>query len=112
MPGAYVVELTEGAERDLEALHAYVAEHRSIAEADALLDDLMVKVELLEQYPDRGNVPKELDALGMRDFRQILLLPYRLIYRVIGNMVFILVIADGRRDMTALLEQRLLGRSL
>jgi toxin ParE1/3/4 len=112
MPDRYVVELTEGAEQDLETLHAYVAEHRSGEEADTLLDNLLAKIELLEHYPDRGNVPKELDALGMREFRQILLSPYRLIYRVVDDRVFIMVIVDGRRDMAALLEQRLLGRSM
>lgn len=48
----------------------------------------------------------------MREFRQILLSPYRLINRVMEDRVFILEIADRRRDMTALLEQGLLGRSL
>ena len=47
--------------------------------------------------------------LGIRDFRQILLPPYRLIYRVMDGTVFILLIADGRRDVQALLERRLLS---
>lgn len=54
--------------------------------------------------------PKELDALGIREFRKILMPPYRLIYRVVGATVFIIVIADGRRDMQTLLEHRLLNR--
>lgn len=32
-----------------------------------------------------------------------------MIYRVIGRQVFIYLIADGRRDMQALLQRRLLG---
>jgi toxin ParE1/3/4 len=54
-------------------------------------------------------VPKELDALGIREFRQILVESYRLIYRLSGKIVFVMVIADGRRDMQALLERRLLS---
>jgi toxin ParE1/3/4 len=53
-------------------------------------------------------VPQELQALGISDFRQLLLAPYRLIYRVAGDTVYVFVIADGRRDMQALLERRLL----
>ena len=34
--------------------------------------------------------------------------PYRIIYRVMGDGVYVLVIADGRRDMRALLQRRLL----
>jgi toxin ParE1/3/4 len=35
--------------------------------------------------------------------------PYRLIYRLVNDTVFNMVKADGRRDMQALLERRLLG---
>jgi toxin ParE1/3/4 len=69
---------------------------------------LLDTIGTLERFPMRGNVPGELEALGVADYRQILLAPYRLIYRVIDATVFIVVIADGRRDMQTLLEQRLL----
>lgn len=103
------VQLTAGAQSDLVALHDYVRGSRSVAEANALLDRLLGAVSTLEQFPDRGAVPRELDALGIREFRQILVAPYRLIYRVVAVTVYVLVIADGRRDMQALLERRLLG---
>ena len=35
-------------------------------------------------------------------------MPYRIIYRESEDDVYVLVIADGRRDMRALLERRLL----
>ncbi|GAJ29280.1 type II toxin-antitoxin system RelE/ParE family toxin [Acidomonas methanolica] len=104
------VELTEGAEHDLEEIHAYLAENRSPDDADALLDEFVGAIESLENFPLRGAVPKELDALGIREFRQILLRQFRLIYRTTSSTVFIMVIADGRRDMQSLLERRLLGR--
>ena len=104
------VELTQGAEDDLEAIYDYLAEHRGTDDAEALLETLLERIVTLERYPLRGSVPKELEALGIREFRQILLHHYRLIYRLVGSKVFILVIADGRRDMQALLERRLLGR--
>jgi toxin ParE1/3/4 len=108
----FEVQLTAGATNDLETIHAYLAERRSIEDADRLLDEFTGAIRTLERFPLRGAIPKELDALGVREFRQILLQPYRLIYHVAGNKVFILIIADGRRDMQALLERRLLGRSM
>lgn len=103
------VRLTRAAEIDLEALHGYMKDNRSGERADALLDQLLAAIETLETFPLRGSVPKEIDALGIREFRQILVEPYRLIYRVGVNTVFVMVIADGRRDMQALLERRLLA---
>ncbi|EJL29491.1 type II toxin-antitoxin system RelE/ParE family toxin [Novosphingobium sp. AP12] len=106
----FVVELTQGAEDDLEEIHGYLTAARGLDDADALLDELLRSVETLEQFPDRGAIPNELQDLGMREFRQILLRHYRLIYRVFERRVVILIIADGRRDMQTLLERRLLGR--
>jgi toxin ParE1/3/4 len=110
MAADYEVRLARGAEDDLERLYDYLSAHRSVAEAEALLDALLLTIATLERFPARGAVPKELAALGMGEFRQILLPPYRLIYRIAGRIVLVSVIADGRRDMQALLEQRLLGR--
>jgi len=106
----FEVELTQGAEDDLEAIHRYLAGHRSPSTAETLLDAFLERIATLEPQPERGSVPAEFEALGIREFRQILLDPYRLIYRVLDGKVFILVVADGRRDMQALLERRLLGR--
>jgi toxin ParE1/3/4 len=106
----FAVELTQGAQDDLEAIHAWLAENRSPDDANALLDRLLEVIDTLERFPLRGSVPKELEALGIAEFRQLLLAPYRLIYRAAGDTAYLLVIADGRRDMQALLERRLLQR--
>lgn len=58
--------------------------------------------------PERGSYPKELLRLGVREFREIILKPYRIVYRVRGESIYIYLIADGRRDMRTLLSRRLL----
>jgi toxin ParE1/3/4 len=50
----------------------------------------------------------ELQAVGIADYRQIFVKPYRIIYRVTGQRVLIYVVADGRRDFQTLLARRLL----
>jgi toxin ParE1/3/4 len=72
-----------------------------------VLDRFDEVVESLADHPQRGNCPKELVALGMRDYRQVFFKPYRVIYRVVGQRVYIYVVADGRRDMQTLLAMRL-----
>ena len=105
----YDVLLTEGAEQDLESIYDYIAEFDCKANADYVLDRLLEVVESLTAFPERGAYPKELAALGIRDYRQTVFKPYRVIYRVIGQRVSIHVLADGRRDMQSLLARRLLG---
>ena len=89
----------------------FVAAHDSAGRASALLDRLLTTAQSLATAPHRGNVPRELQALGMRDYRQALFKPYRLIYLIPEQprpTVFIAVISDGRRDMESLLMRRLL----
>lgn len=109
MPARYEVLLTEGAERDLESIYDYIAEFDSPTNADHVLDRLAKTLESLTTLPERGSHPKELLALGIREYRQALFKPYRLIYRVGGKRVFVYLIVDGRRDMQSLLARRLLG---
>jgi toxin ParE1/3/4 len=105
----YEVLITQGAERDLEDIYDHIAEFDSPEKADYVLSRLLEVAERLATFPDRGPHPKELQALGIREFRQTHFKPYRLIYRVAGKRVFIYLIADGRREMQSLLAGRLLG---
>ncbi len=108
-PTKYEVLLTQGAEHDLESIHDYIAEYDCVANADHVLDRLLKVVQGLAQFPERGNYPKELAALGIKEYRQVAFKPYRAIYRVIGGQVVIYLIVDGRRDMQSVLARRLLG---
>lgn len=108
-PERHAVLLTRGAENDLEGLHGHLAEFGDPASADRLLDQLMSIVQSLEQSPERGTYPKELLALGIKAYRQVLFKPWRLIYRVEGGAVYVVLVVDGRRDLQSVLAERLLG---
>lgn len=104
----YEVLLTRGAEQDLESIQDYISEFDCVANASLVLDRLMEAVEGLAQFPERGSYPKELAALGIREYRQTTFKPYRMIYRVAGRQVIIYLIVDGRRDVQSVLARRLL----
>ena len=103
------VLLTEDAERDLEEIHSGLLERRSPEQAEKLLSEVLRIADSLSILPDRGSCPQELSWLGVREFKQVMLPPYRLIYRRFESRVVIVLIADGRQDMQSLLERRLLG---
>jgi toxin ParE1/3/4 len=107
--GRFEVLLTEGAEQDIEAIHDYISEFDCVAHANHVLDQLMHVAESLSRFPERGGYPKELVALGIKEYRQKFFKPYRVIYRIAGSQVVIYLIADGRRDMQSVLAKRLLG---
>ncbi len=62
----------------------------------------------LAEHPYRGSYPRDLLDIGIRKYREVFFKPYRIVYRTVGATVYVLVIADGRRDMRSLLQRRLL----
>lgn len=104
----FLVQLTDDAARDLEEVCSYIAEHDTPRSADLVLDQVEKAICSRTEFPQRGTYPRELLKFGVREFREIFFKPYRIIYRVKENDVYVLVIADGRRDMHTLLQRRLL----
>jgi toxin ParE1/3/4 len=105
----YEVLLTHDAARDLGDIYDYIAAHDSPQKADYVLNKIEQAFTRLSDSPHRGAYPDELLALGIREYREVFFKPYRVIYRVIGDKVYVMLISDGRRDMGALLERRMLG---
>ena len=104
----FTVLLTDDAVRDLEDIYDYIGRHDGRGKADHVLNRIEKGFTSLAENPHRGAYPNELIALGLRDFRQVFFNPYRIICRIIEINVYVLLIADGRRDMQTLLQRRLL----
>ena len=104
---SFEVLLTRDAERDLEEIYDYIATHDSAGNANRVLDRIDKALRALSTFPARGAHPKELLVLGIRDYRQTCFKPYRLIYRIADQRVYVYLIVDGRRDMQSLLARRL-----
>jgi toxin ParE1/3/4 len=104
----YRVRIIEDAEQDLTDIHTYIARHDSPANADYVLNELETLCLRLAELPLRGHVPPELDRIGVTAYREVHFKPYRVIYQIMGQDVFIHCVLDGRRDLQSLLERRLL----
>lgn len=102
------VWFTDDAASDLAEIVDYIEQHDLPGKAGHVLDEIEKACGALAQNPKRGGYPGELLELGIREYRQLHFKPYRIIYRVIGERVYVLLIADGRRDMQQLLQRRLL----
>jgi len=105
----FAVLLTEDAGQDLADLYDYISRHDAPEKADYVLTQIEKAFSGLSESPERGAYPKELLAVGIRENREIFFKPYRIIYRILQKKVYMLLIADGRRDKQTLLQRRLLG---
>jgi len=64
---------------------------------------LEVAVNNFAEFPDMGSIPRELLSLGIRQYRQVIEKPYRIIYETFADKIVVHAILEGRCDMQSLL---------
>ena len=103
----YEVFLTHEAEDDMFQIYTFISENDSEQNANYVFDALKKTCLNLTRFPDRGHFPPELQRINVFNYKEIHYKPYRIIYQVIENKVYIHCIFDGRRDLQEVLESRL-----
>lgn len=102
------VLVTSNAAQDLEDVLNYVEEHESLERADALYEKLKAAILGLGAMPNRGRIVPELREVGVREYREVLIKPYRILYFTEAKRVFVFAVFDGRRSLDELLQRRVL----
>jgi toxin ParE1/3/4 len=105
---SYAVEYTPGARQDLLKIYRYIKTAGSPEAAKRMYDQLSKAYSSLSQNPERGKVPSEIEDLSELLCRQIVTKNYRIIYQIIGKVVIIHGIIDGRRTIREVMRQRFL----
>ena len=105
---SFQIFLTDNAAYDLESIYNYIEAHDAFERANYVLDNIKETISNLADNPERGAYPKELLTIGIQEYREIYFKSYRIIYQINSQSVFVMLIADGRREMQFLLLQRLL----
>lgn len=106
MAHTYQVLWAEVASRDLEEILEYIA-HDSQAEALRQFNKIQASALRLKSFPERGRVVPELKWQGISMYRELILSPWRLIYRISGKTVYVFCFLDSRRNVEDLLLERL-----
>ena len=98
----------ETAENDLLKIIEYIAED-SPSTALKILDKIKKQVTELAAFPERCRVVPELYDHGINIYREMVIDPWRILYRISGSKVFVLSVLDSRRNIEDLLLKRLTG---
>ena len=89
------LEWSDPAVADLANIHDHLA--RDSAEyADAVSEQLIVSVERLKSFPESGRLVPE--ATGLKHVRELIVSPYRIIYRLRKQAVQVLLIVHAPRE--------------
>jgi len=74
----------------------------------SIYERIMTRVVTLVAHPRRGRIVPELKDFGVMEYRELIASPYRIFYRIAGQVVSLLGVLDGRRE----LEEMLVNRAL
>ena len=91
---------------DLLRIIKYIALD-SPANAGKVLKTIKSRAAALHLSPQRGRVVPELQHQGIAQYRELVIAPWRLIYRITDDTVLVLSVLDGRRNVEDLLLTRL-----
>lgn len=105
--------------KSFEILWAAVAENDLLGIVDLVAEDnpgiardILYKIKSstakLDRSPGRGRIVPELLKQGLSRYREILIKPWRVIYRIEETKVYVVSVIDGRRNVEDVLLSRLL----
>lgn len=92
---------------DVEDIVAYLAAE-SVSAAEAFVNQLEKSIERLKNHERIGRLVPELEKHNVSTYREIVISPWRIFYKIEQGTVSILAVIDGRRNIQDILLRRLM----
>lgn len=105
MSRKYQVAWAASAQRDLKQIVEYIAID-SPDNASQILKKIKQKASDLYTMPDRGRIVPELKDQGIQTYRELIVVPWRIIYKISNATVFVLSVIDSRRNVEDILLEK------
>lgn len=99
---------TQSAVQDLNAIITYISENNP-ENAQRIFAGLRQECERLQDFATAGRIVPELKKQNILLYRELVIVPWRVIYRVTDNIIYILAVFDGRRNLYDVLLTRILN---
>jgi plasmid stabilization system protein ParE len=107
MPEHYQVVWTDIAEKDVEEIVGFIADD-SPQSAWQIFLKLRRAANTLHRSPLRCRIVPELRWRGILIYRELIVRPYRIIFKIAEDGILILGVFDGRRNLDDVIFERLL----
>jgi len=104
----YNVFWTQTAQNDLISIYNYLSMNESEKVALDVFERIKKKALTLTALPARGRQIPELSSQNIEGYRELIDNPWRIVYRISENNVYILSVIDGRRSFENILLSRIL----
>ncbi|MCI5149733.1 MAG: type II toxin-antitoxin system RelE/ParE family toxin [Candidatus Electrothrix sp. MAN1_4] len=105
MTKRYEVIWTKTAENDLLKIIEYIAQNNP-ANSIRVLKKIKKQTEDLYHSPKRCRIVPELYDQGISQYREMIITPWRIMYRISDDTVYVLSVLDSRRNIEDILLKR------
>ena len=106
-PKKYFVNVSKSAKNDLREIIRFIEKNNPM-NALNILKRIEDRIKSLENFPERGGYVPELLKQNIKDYRQLIESPWKIIYKIDNDIVNILIIIDSRRNSQDLLVEKLI----
>jgi addiction module RelE/StbE family toxin len=103
----FTVNINKTAKNDLREIIKYIPKNNPM-NAVKVLKKIEDRINSLNRFPERGGYVPELLKNNIKDYRQLIESPWRIIYKIDENIVNVLIIIDSRRNTQDVLIERLI----
>ncbi|MBN2436525.1 MAG: type II toxin-antitoxin system RelE/ParE family toxin [Spirochaetes bacterium] len=103
----YEVQWTSTAQSDVRNILSFII-NDGISRSKQLLNQLRDRGNKLKTNPGQGRIVPELAENNIYTYREVFHKPWRIIYRIDNNRVYIVSVIDGRRNIEDILLRRIL----
>lgn len=111
MPKKYNVLWTESAESDLINIIEFISLNNPLNAKEIFLK-FKTSASKLYLLPKRGRIVPELKEQGITIYRELVIKPWRVIYKIENKSVYILSVIDSRRNIEDILLSRFINKDL
>ncbi|MCL2231693.1 MAG: type II toxin-antitoxin system RelE/ParE family toxin [Treponema sp.] len=105
----FTVNVNKTAKNDLREIIGYISLSNPM-NALNVLKRIQDRINSLEHFPEKGGYVPELLNHNIKDYRQLIESPWRIIYKIDKNIVNVLLLIDSRRNTQDILVEKLLGK--
>jgi len=103
----FTLNVNKTAKNDLREIIKYISKNNPM-NALKILEKIEDRINSLKHFPERGGYVPELLKNNIKDYRQLIESPWRIIYKIDNDIVNVLIIIDSKRNTQDILIERLI----
>lgn len=103
-----IIIWSQDASDDLFDIIDYIKNKSGKIMAHDIYTRIINQIESIDSFPESGRIIPELMAIGIRDLRELIESPWRILYRITSNEIQIISVIDGKRNVEEILYKKII----